>query len=103
MKRVSEFFIFLIISAMLVDGCSTGGRVSGSGQGTPVTNPLAESKQPVTTNDGSTTISLTEVINQYIPKPFNPVVHSDGLEFPGKWAGNVMPGLTQDPVRWTGG
>jgi len=41
-------------------------------------------------------VPLEEIVEKHIPKPFNPIVHSNSLEFPGRWAGNVMPGFIQE-------
>jgi hypothetical protein len=54
-------------------------------------------KIPIYIDIGSkNTISLEEIIKKHIPKPFNPKVHSNSLEFTGRWKGNVIPGFIQE-------
>ena len=100
MKKLGQFFTCLILSAFLVVGCSSSGTVTGSRPGTLVTNSQEKYDE---NSAGTTAISVSEIIDKYIPKPFSPVIYSDGLEFRGKWAGNVMPGLTQEMEKrnWT--
>ena len=95
MKHFGKLLLVLIIYALLVVGCSTSNTVTVSGQGTPVKNEVTDN-QAVTTNGGQTSIAIADIISQYIPKPFNPVLHLDKLEYRGKWVGNVMPGFTQE-------
>ncbi|MDK2984515.1 MAG: hypothetical protein PWQ96_157 [Clostridia bacterium] len=48
-------------------------------------------------------ITIEEIIKEQIPKPFNPVIHANKLEFKARWKGNVMPGLIQEMKKtgWT--
>ena len=41
-------------------------------------------------------ITADDIVRDYIPKPFDPVVNGDTLEYPGKWKGNVWPGTSQE-------
>lgn len=48
-------------------------------------------------------ISVDDIIREYIPKPFDPVVNFDTLEYRGRWKGNVWPGTSQEMEKegWT--
>ncbi|MDF3003160.1 MAG: hypothetical protein K0Q48_3279 [Bacillota bacterium] len=48
-------------------------------------------------------VTTAEFVSDYVPKPFDPVVSDDTLKYPGKWKGNVWPGLSQELERmgWT--
>jgi len=48
-------------------------------------------------------ITIEEVIKDHIPKPFNPVIHANKLEFKARWKGKLMPGLVQEMKKmgWT--
>lgn len=41
----------------------------------------------------SAKITIQDIIEKHIPKPFNHGVSQNNLEFQGKWKGEVMPGL----------
>lgn len=40
-------------------------------------------------------MTAEDIVRDYIPKPFDPVVNGDTLEYPGRWKGNVWPGTSQ--------
>jgi hypothetical protein len=41
-------------------------------------------------------INLETILRDYVPKPFDAIVHSDNLEFKGKFKKNVMPVFLQE-------
>ncbi|OWZ82767.1 hypothetical protein [Natranaerobius trueperi] len=41
-------------------------------------------------------LTIDYVIDNYIPKPFDPVIHNNKLEFESMIRGNVEPGLHQE-------
>jgi hypothetical protein len=47
--------------------------------------------------------TTADFVRDYVPKPFDPVVLDDTLKYPGKWKGNVWPGLSQEleGMGWT--
>lgn len=48
-------------------------------------------------------VTTSDFVRDYVPKPFDPVVLDDTLKYPGKWKGNVWPGLSQEleGMGWT--
>ena len=56
-------------------------------------------KVPFAQPDRRTTVSVEEIVAHHLPRPFDPEVLPNGLKYPGRWKGNVMPGLLQEMAR----
>ena len=41
-------------------------------------------------------LTVEEITKEYLPHPFSPVLHTDSLEYKGKWAGSIMPEFTRE-------
>lgn len=72
-------FIILIITFLLLSGC-------GLNEKNKINDVTGHEKQ----------LTIEEIINKHIPKPYNPIVRQSTFEYHGKTKGNIMPVLTQE-------
>jgi hypothetical protein len=56
-------------------------------------------KIPASGNSGdlkAAPASSEDIIRDYMPKCFDPVINADTMEYPGHWKGNIWPGVSQE-------
>ena len=99
MKKVICSIIVVAILILLLVFCSvkksnidiSSVAVNETSERAPTTNT-----QETMSTGQSGSITVEEIIRDHIPKPFNPKVHSNSLEYGGRWKGNVMPELIKE-------
>jgi len=80
--------LFLVITLDIMSGCAKDKQEIKLEE---PSNQTAINNEPL-----SKFVTVQEVIDRHLPKPFNPKICKDGLEFKGKWKGTVISILIQE-------